>query len=125
MRVMTVRASCEPVGVRWEVASLSIVVRHAVDRVDEMSTSPTAKDTEVGASVVRAVTERITNAASRVGLERPAGWRLLSLRDRLESHSLAATVLARSDASPGVSLHVLRRGLAEAASELTDVLEAS
>ena len=124
---MTVRASSEPVGVRWEVASLSVVVRHAVDRVDEMSmvTAPTAQDTEAGASVVRAVTDRITTAASRVGLDRPAGWRLLSLRDRLESHSLAATVLAQSVASPGVSLRVLRRGLAEAASELTDVLEAS
>ena len=124
---MTVRASSEPVGVRWEVASLSVIVRHAVDRVDEMSmvTAPTAQDTEAGASVVRAVTDRITTAASRVGLDRPAGWRLLSLRDRLESHSLAATVLAGSIASPGVSLRVLRRGLAEAASELTDVLEAS
>jgi hypothetical protein len=122
---MTVRASSEPVGVRWEVASLSIVVRHAVDRFDEMTTGRAVLDTEAGANVVRAVTERITTAASRVGLERPAGWRLLSLRDRLESHSLAATVLARSEASPGVSLRVLRRGLAEAASELTDVLEAS
>src|SRR5687768_14003402 len=103
---MTVRTSTEPVGVRWEGASLSVVVRHAVDRVDEMSmtTAPTAQDTEAGASVVRAVTDRITTAASRVGLDRPAGWRLLSLRDRLESHSLAATVLAGSVASPGVSL---------------------
>ena len=122
---MTVQASPEPVGVRWEVASLSIVVRHAVDRVEEMSGAPTASDTEAGEGVVRAVTDRIATAASRVGLDRPAGWRLLALRDRLESHSLAATVLARSDASPGAALRVLRRGLAEAASELTDVLEAS
>ena len=122
---MAVRTSSEPVGVRWEVASLSIVVRHAVDRVDELSTMSTAYDTEAGASMVRAVTARISTAASRVGLDRPAGWRLLSLRDRLESHSLAATVLARSDASPDASLRVLRRGLAEAASELSDVLATS
>jgi hypothetical protein len=58
------------------------------------------------------------DASAEVGLEDPMAWRLLEIRDRLASHTLASRALDVPDRAVATRARLLRRGVESAASEL-------
>jgi hypothetical protein len=65
------------------------------------------------------LSEQLRRAARAAGVETPVGRRLLRLRDELDSHVLAASVLEESGARN--ARHLLRRGVDAVAADLAQV----
>jgi hypothetical protein len=64
------------------------------------------------------VSRRISETVEERGLNQPEAWSLLAVRDDLDSHLLAASAIAASQAAPDQVFVVLERGLDRAVAEL-------
>jgi hypothetical protein len=70
-----------------------------------------AADYESVRASVQAVSDELQRVSDHLGFDTTLAWDLLSLREWLDSHLLAASALAGPDIDPLTSIELMRRGL--------------
>jgi hypothetical protein len=95
---------------------LDLTLAAALEATNARRTSPIAV---TGLPESHQLSDQLRHAAQTAGLDSPVGRRLLSVRDDLDSHALAASVLESSGGRNARRL--LRRGVDLVAAHLAEV----
>jgi hypothetical protein len=92
-------------------------IRRNVDRADAPTGTSHAEPRDVPAALATAgdqlqrLSDELRGAGTELGLDRVLAWKLLELRDWLDSHMLAAQALESADIDPTAALEMIRRGV--------------
>ena len=107
-------------GLPAVLTPLAVTVEEARRRLDVLAASPGPAASEVATRIAGAVGGVVANlVAEQVSQQSELAAPLLAVRERLESHLLAGSLLRASEASATAVVDVLRRGLAGLADDLS------
>jgi hypothetical protein len=96
-------------------------LQHAQIAVGHASTLNTAPSLAAAESAVDDLSEALRTAGHGIGLENPAAWTILDLRDQLESHAVAYRALDCHGIEHRERVLMLQRGVEAVAARLASI----